>query len=97
MTVTGWITILDDKIKTNQAQYDLIKEAAKISALPSYNLLDIEYEYLTGEGIGHKPCVFENPLRMSLSKAFKEREGRRKLFYCLSKNVCHHGWPSTNN
>ena len=35
MTVTGWITILDDKIKTNQAQYDLIKEAAKISALPS--------------------------------------------------------------
>ena len=35
MTVTDRITILDDKIKTNQAQYDLSKEAAKISVFPS--------------------------------------------------------------
>ena len=32
MTLTDQIKILDDKIKSNQAQYDLGKEAAKISA-----------------------------------------------------------------
>ena len=33
MTLTDKIKILDDKIKTNQAQYNLDREAAKISAL----------------------------------------------------------------
>ena len=33
MTVTDQLKILDDKIKSNQAQYDLSREAAKISAL----------------------------------------------------------------
>ena len=58
MTVTGQIKILDDKIKSNQVQYDLGKEAAKISALPSKNLLD-KYEYSTGEGLRYKPNVLE--------------------------------------
>ena len=58
MTVTDQIKILDDKIKSNQAQYDLGREAAKISELPSKNLLD-KYEYLTGEGLRCKPNVFE--------------------------------------
>ena len=58
MTVTDQIKILDDKIKANQAQYDLGREAAKISALSSKNLLD-KYEYLTGEDLGYKPSVFE--------------------------------------
>ena len=31
-TLTDEIKILDDKIKVNQAQYDLGREAAKISA-----------------------------------------------------------------
>ena len=35
MTVTDELKILDDKIKGNQAQYDLDREAAKISALSS--------------------------------------------------------------
>ena len=35
MTLTDELKILDDKIKVNQAQYDLGREAAKISALPS--------------------------------------------------------------
>ena len=39
MTLTDELKILDDKIKTNQAQYDLGREAAKISALPSKDLL----------------------------------------------------------
>ena len=45
MTVTDQIKILDRKIKQNEAQYDLDKEAAKISALSSNNL--DKYEYLT--------------------------------------------------
>ena len=33
MTLTDAFKILDDKIKANQAQYDLDREAAKIFAL----------------------------------------------------------------
>ena len=43
MTVTVQIKILDDKITSNQVQYDLGREAAKIAALSSKNLLD-KYE-----------------------------------------------------
>ena len=38
MTLTEQITILDNKIKANQAQFDLDREAAKISALSSKEL-----------------------------------------------------------
>ena len=38
MTVTDQIKILDRKIKQNGPQYDLDREAAKISALSSNNL-----------------------------------------------------------
>ena len=48
MTVTDQIKILDNKIKSNQAQYDLGREAAQISALSSKDLLE-KYEYLTGK------------------------------------------------
>ena len=41
--------IIDDKIKANQAHYDLDREAAKISAL-SFGNLD-KYEYLLGEDL----------------------------------------------
>ena len=60
MTVNDQIKILDAKINSNQAQYDLGREAAKISALSSENLLD-KYGYLTGEELGYKPNVFEKP------------------------------------
>ena len=79
MTVTDQIKILDDKIKSNQAQYDLGREAAKISALSSKDLLE-KYECLTGEDFGHKPSVFEkakfeySPLGMMLNEAFKNEE-----------------------
>ena len=75
MTWTDKLKILDDKIKANQAQYDLSREAAKISALPPKDLLE-KYEYFTGEDLGHKPSIFGkakfeySPLGMSLSKAF---------------------------
>ena len=48
---------LDDKIKANQAQYNLDREAAKISALSSKEL--DKYEYLTGEDLGYRPGVVE--------------------------------------
>ena len=58
MTLTDELKILDDKIKTNQAQNDLGREAAKISALSSKNLLE-KYDYLTGEDLGHRPSVLD--------------------------------------
>ena len=58
MTLTDEVKILGDKIKANQAQYDLGREAAKISALSSKNLLE-KYEYLTGEDLRHRPSVLE--------------------------------------
>ena len=58
MKLTDELKILDDKIKANQVQYDLSREAAKILALPPKDLLK-KYEYLAGEDLGHKPSVFE--------------------------------------
>ena len=58
MTLTNKLKILDDKINANQAQYDLGREAAKISALSSKDLLG-KYEYLTGEDLGHRSSVLE--------------------------------------
>ena len=57
MTITDQIKILDRKIMQNQAQYDLDRKAAKISALSSNNL--DKYEYLTGEDLGLKPSTVE--------------------------------------
>ena len=54
MTVIDQFKILDDEIKTNQAQYDLSREAPKISVLSSKDLLDMD-EYLTGEDFGQNP------------------------------------------
>ena len=75
MTLSDELKILDDKIKANQSQYDLVTEAAKISALSSKDLLE---KYLTGEDLGHKPSMLDktkfeySPLGMSLSKSFKK-------------------------
>ena len=37
MTLAEQVKILDDKIKANKAQYDLGREAAKISALSTFD------------------------------------------------------------
>ena len=57
MTVTDQIKILDRKIMQNEAQYDLDRKTAKISAFSSNNL--DKYEYLTGKGLGLKPGTVE--------------------------------------
>ena len=46
------VKILNDKIKANKAQYDLDREAAKISVLSSGELA--KYEYLAGEDLEYK-------------------------------------------
>ena len=57
----------------NEAQYDLDKKAAKISALSS-NSLD-KHEYLTGEDLGLNPSTIEQAKFecSPLSKTFDKR------------------------
>ena len=52
MTITDQINILNKKIMQNEAQYDLDRKAAKISAL-FFNNLD-KYKYLSREDLGLK-------------------------------------------
>ena len=49
--------ILDDKIKANNAQYNLDRMNAEISVYSSSNLS--KYEYLTNKHLGYKPDAFE--------------------------------------
>ena len=81
MTLTYELKILDGKIKANQAQYDLGREAAKIPALSSNHLLE-KYEYLTGEDLRHRPSTVEkakfeySSLGMLFGKAFEEDKAK---------------------
>ena len=69
MTLTEQVKILDDKIKTNKAHYELDREAAKISALSSGVLG--KYEYLTGEDLGYKPeCSIKDQMKVTKNKDF---------------------------
>ena len=83
MIVTDQIKILDRKIKQNEAQYDLEREAAKISAFSSNNLH--KYEYLTGEDLGHKPSTVEQakfeyfPLGKIFNKGLSEEDRKEGL------------------
>ena len=53
LTLADKIKTYDNKIKANEAHYDLDREAANISALPSGKLN--KYKYLTGQDLGYKP------------------------------------------
>ena len=83
MTVTDQIKILDRKIKQNEAQYDLDRKAAKISALSSGNL--DKYKYLTGEDLNYKPSTVDqakfdhSPLSKFFNKGLKEEKKRRSF------------------
>ena len=90
MTVTDQIKTLNRKIKQNEAQYDLDREAAKISALSSNNL--DKYEYLTGEDLDLKPSTvgqakFEySPLGKIFNKGLSKDDEKEGLFKRL-KNI----------
>ena len=74
----------------NNAQYDLDRKAAKISALSSNNL--DKYEYLTGEDLGLKPSNIEqtkfeySPLGKIFNKGFDKDDQKQGLFKRL-KNI----------
>ena len=84
MTITDQIKILDRKIMQNEAQYDLDRKAAKISALFSNNL--DKYEYLTGEDLGLKPSTIEqakfeySPLGKIFNKGLSKDDKKEGLF-----------------
>ena len=90
MTITDQIKILNKKILQNEAQYDLDRKAAKISALSSNNL--DKYEYLTGEDLGLKPSTVEqakfeySPLGKIFNKGLSEDDLKGELFKRL-KNI----------
>ena len=90
MTITDKIKILNRKIMQNEAQYDLDRKAAKISALSSNNL--DKYEYLTGEDLGLKPSTVEqakfeySPLGKIFNKGLDKDDKKEGLFKRL-KNI----------
>ena len=90
MTITDQIKILGRKIIQNEAQYDLDRKAAKVSAFSSNNL--DKYEYLTGEGLGLRPSTIEqtkfeySPLGKIFNKALSKDDQKEGLFKRL-KNI----------
>ena len=82
MTITDQIKLLDRKIMQNEAQYDLDRKAAKISALSSNNL--DKYEYLTSKELGLKPSSIEqakfehSPLGKIFNKGFEKEEEKEE-------------------
>ena len=66
MTVKDQLKILDNKIRQNQADYDLYRKNAKISALPSGKL--DKYEYLTGEDLGYRPDPVQKDRVLKIEK-----------------------------
>ena len=94
MTISHELKILDDKIKANQAQYDLGREGAKISTLSSKDLLE-KYEYLTGKDFGHRPSVLEktkfeySPSGAVLSDNVKKKTNVNKVNIKKKRQKCN--------
>ena len=90
MTITDQIKVLNKKIMQNEAQYDLDRKTAKISALSSEN--SDKYEYLTGEDLGLKSSTIEqaklqySPLGKIFNKGLSEDDQEEGLFKRL-KNI----------
>ena len=90
MTVTDQLKVVDNKIKANQAQYDLDRLAAKISPYSSDDLK--KYEYLTGQDLGYKPSVIDkakfeySPLGKIFNDVLKEEDRKEGLLKRI-KNI----------
>ena len=91
MTVTDQIKIIDSKTKANQAQYDLDRLTAKISAFSSGELR--KYEYLTGEDLGYRPSVLEqtkfdySPLGKAFNKGLDDKDDKKEGLLKRLKNI----------
>ena len=90
MTVTDQIKIFNRKILQNEAQYDLDRKTAKISAQSSKNF--DKFEYLAGEDLGLKPNAIEQarfeypPLSKIFNKGLDKDDKKEGLFKRL-KNI----------
>ena len=74
----------------NEAQYDLDRKAAKISALSSNNL--DKYEYLTGEDLGLKPnnieqARFEYPLLGKIFNKELDKDDQKEGLFKRLENI----------
>ena len=75
----------------NEAQYDLNRKAAKISALYSNNL--DKYKHLTGEDLGLKPSIVEqakfeySPLGKIFNKGLDKDEDKKEGVLKRLKNI----------
>ena len=82
--------ILDDKIKASNAQYNLDRMNAEISAYSSGDLP--KYEYLTKKDLGYKPDAFEqakfeySPLGKVFTDGLDKSDRKEGLFKRL-KNI----------
>ena len=90
MTITDQLRIIDNKIKANQAQYDLDRLTSKISALSSGEIR--KYEYLTGEDLGLKPSTVEqaifyySPFGKVFTKGLDKDEDKKEGLFKRLKN-----------
>ena len=84
MTINDQIKVLNKKILENEAQYDLDKKVAIVSARSSKNLDKVEY--LTGEDLGLKPNTIEqarfeySPLGKIFNKGLDKDDKKERLF-----------------
>ena len=90
MTINEQIKILDNEIRSSQAQYDLDRQNAKISVLSS-DKLD-KYGHLTGEDLRYKRDVVQkakfkySPLSQVFNKVLEKDEKQVGLLKRL-KNI----------
>ena len=91
MTRKEQIKILDDKIKTNERQYDLDRINAEMSAYSSGDLP--KYEYLTKKDLGYKPDAVGKKIEYSpIGKVFtdgltKEDKSKKVGLFKRLKNI----------
>ena len=100
MTVTDQFKTLNRKIKQNEAQYDLDRVVAKISALSSNNL--DKYEHLTDEDLCLKPSTIKktkveySPLGKIFNKRLSE-EDKKEGFSKKLKKYWRYKWTAAKN
>ena len=92
MTCKDQIKILDNKIKANNAQYDLDRMNAEISAYSSGDLP--KYEHLTKKDLGYKPDAVEkakfeySPIgKVFTDRLAKEDKSRKVGLFKRLKNI----------
>ena len=100
MTSVSKLKTVDDKIKPNQAPYDLHREADKISALSSKEMN--KSECLTGEDLRYKPGVVEqakfeySSLGRVFNKELEKEDKKEELLKGLKtlKAIIKHSWKN---